>query len=182
VAEIDLLLNGKAFPITLIDVHIKSLSGAETESVQKRRMTQAVKIADYVQTIFDENPEANLVVLGDMNAFQFSDGLVNVVGIISDSQKKGDALMSPDENLTNPDLIDEVMLVPEDDRYSYIYNSTSQVLDHILASPALDSLITDAEFSRGNADALYTWETEDNGALRSSDHDGFVIYFKPPQK
>lgn len=181
VLEADLLIGDTAFPITLIDVHIKSLSDADTEPMQYRRMTQASRIAEYVQGIFDQNPDANVAVLGDMNSFQFSDGLVDVVGIISGTQNPADAVMSPETDLLEPNLINEIKRIPEEERYSYIYNSTSQVLDHVLTSPALDSIVTDAQFSRGNADALYTWENEDNGALRSSDHDGLVIYINPTQ-
>lgn len=182
VAEVSLLIEGDVFTMTVIGVHIKSLSDAETEAMQHRRMTQAVRIAEFAQSIFDANPEANIIVLGDMNAFQFSDGLVDVVGIISDSHKTNEAVMSPEENLLEPNLINQVMRVPTEERYSYIYNSTSQVLDHILTSPSLDAFVTDAQYSRGNADALYPWEAEDNGALRSSDHDGMVIYINPSQE
>lgn len=181
VLEVELLSDAGRFQMTLINLHIKSLSGADTESVQAKRMTQAAMIAGFVQRMIDENPEANIIVLGDMNAFQFSDGLVDVVGIISGTHNPDDGLIAPEEDLLEPNLINQVLRVSEDDRYSYIYNSTSQVLDHILTTSSLDAFVTDIQFSRGNADALYPWEYEDNGALRSSDHDGLVVYINPAQ-
>lgn len=173
----DLLMpDGEPLPVTLINLHIKSLSGVETTSVQQRRMHQGMTVAAYVQAIMNVNPEANVVVLGDLNGFQFSDGLVDVVGIIQGIHEPDDALIAPLEDQLEPDLINQLTRVPEEERYSYIYNHTLQVLDHILVSPALDARITDAQFSRGNADAIRPLAEQDNTPLRTSDHDGFAIY------
>ncbi len=170
------LLADPAVRITLVNLHIKSLSGAETEIVQARRMAQALMVAEYVQALLDEDPQRHVVVLGDLNAFEFSDGLVDVQGILMGDVDPAQALLAPDFDPLEPNLVNQVFRVPPEERYSYIYNSTSQVLDSILTTPGLDAFVTDAQFSRGNADALYPWRDEDNGALRSSDHDGFVVY------
>jgi len=170
------LLADPAVRITLVNLHIKSLSGAETEIVQVRRMAQALMVADYVQALLNADPERHVVVLGDLNAFEVSDGLVDVQGILAGDVDPAEALLSPDYDPLEPNLVNQVFRVPPEDRYSYIYNSTSQVLDSILTTPGLDTYVTDAQFSRGNADALYPWQEEDNGALRSSDHDGLVVY------
>lgn len=182
VLEAELLHGRNSTPITLINLHVKSLSGDETDRVQQRRAEQAVWVAEYVQAILDDDPEANVMVLGDLNAFEFSDGLVDVVGIISGTHNPDNAFVAPEDDQLEPNLINQVMRVPENERYSFIFNSTSQTLDHILTSPALDVLVIDAQFSRGNADAIYTSEFEANGALRSSDHDGFVVYLNPTQE
>lgn len=180
ILEVELLTDrGRSFPVTLVNLHIKSLSGADTETVQAKRMTQAVGVAAYIQQQINLNPDAHIIVLGDLNAFEFSDGLVDVVGIISGTHDPERALMAPESDTLEPDLVNQVMRVPQEDRYSYIYNSTAQVLDHILTTAALDVFVVDAQFSRGNADALYEWDYEDNGALRSSDHDGFVVFIQP---
>jgi len=175
VLEAELLANPEVH-ITLVNLHIKSLSGAETEIVQVRRMAQALMVAEYVQSILFEDPERHVVVLGDLNAFEFSDGLVDVQGILAGDVDPSQALLSPDYDPLEPNLVNQALRVPEENRYSYIYNSTSQVLDNILTTPGLDTFVVDAQFSRGNADALYTNHELDNGAIRSSDHDGFVIY------
>jgi hypothetical protein len=179
VLEVQLLAGDQFFPLTLIGLHNKSLSGATTETVQNERLDQAVYIADYVQGLLDADPDARVVVLGDFNTFEVSDGLVDVAGVIAGTHDPAQALLSPETDSLQPDLINQVLRIPEEDRYSFIFNSTVQVLDHIMTSPALDACVTDAQFSRGNADALYIWETEDNGALRSSDHDGLVVYLNP---
>lgn len=179
VLEVDLLMDdGASMPLTLINLHIKSLAGNDTARVQNRRMAQAAGIASYVQLLIDADPEAHIVVLGDINAFQFSDGLVDVVGIISGTHIPAEALVAPESDLLEPDLINQVMRVPEDDRYSYIYNHTAQVLDHILTTPSLDALVSRVAFSRGNADALRVWFDQE-GPMRLTDHDSFVIYVQP---
>ena len=183
VLEADLLQeNGDVLPITLINLHIKSLIDVETNATQAQRMEQAIMVANFVQALLDVDPDAHIVVLGDMNAFQFTDGLVDVVGIMTGTHNPAESRMSPEADTLEPNLINQVMRVPQDDRYSYIFNSTLQVLDHILTSPALDALVTDAQFSRGNADGFPYWHLEDNGGLRVSDHDGFVIYINPTQE
>lgn len=180
VLEAELLLEDDAvFPVTLINLHNKSLSGSDTTPVQIQRMEQAADTARYIQSRINENPDIHLIVLGDLNAFQFSDGLVDMVGIISGTHDPTAALHAPAEDLLEPNLINQVLRVPEANRYSYIFNHNSQVLDHILTTPGLDALVTDIQISRGNADALLFWAEEDNGAFRSSDHDGIVLYLQP---
>jgi uncharacterized protein len=180
VLEAELITADGVFPITLINLHIRSLNGGETQRVQDKRMMQAVGVAEYIQGRVDENPDINLVVLGDLNAFQFTDGLVDVVGIISGDFDPAEAMTAPAEDTLEPNLINQVMRVAEDDRYSYVFSSNSQVLDHILTTPALDAYVSDAQFSRGNSDALTIWYLDlDKGSMRISDHDGFVIYVRP---
>lgn len=180
VLEADLLTDsGDAVPITVINLHIKSLSGIETNETQLRRMAQAEGIAAYIQSRMDENPDINLIVAGDLNGFQFTDGLVDVVNIIAGTHSRVDTLNAPQQDTLETDLVNQVMRVPAEDRYSYIWNSNLQVLDHILTTPNLDAWVTDAQFSRGNADAITTLAETDDSALRSSDHDGFVIYLRP---
>lgn len=175
VLEAEIILeDGGSFPLTLVNLHIKSLSGIDTEPTQVRRLMQAIRVAEYVQTRIDDN----LIVLGDMNGFQFTDGIVDVVGVIQG--EGGEAYRMPESDPLEPNLISQLDRVPQDERYSYVYNSSYQVLDHALATPVMDGFITDAMFSRGNADALSPWHLDPTvGAARSSDHDGFVIYFRP---
>ena len=178
VLEAELIHEGEAFPITLINVHNRSLSDADTDRVQQKRMLQAMMIAEYVQERLIDNPAVNLVVLGDFNAFQFSDGLVDVMGIITGTHNPSEAIMAPENDLVEPNLINQIMRLPVEERYSFIWNSNPQVLDHILTSPHLDQYVSDIQFGRGNADVPLTWETS-TGAIRSSDHDGLVLYLKP---
>ncbi|MEQ8671919.1 MAG: endonuclease/exonuclease/phosphatase family protein [Aggregatilineales bacterium] len=170
----------QAFSITLINVHNRSLSDADTENVQARRLRQAEAVANYIQELQTNDPEMHIAVLGDFNAFQFSDGLVDVMGIITGTTVSEDALVGGMDDLVEPDFINQVMRVPEEDRYSYVYNGSAQVLDHILTNIALDAYISDAQFARGNSDSPEEWFMDaTRGAMKSSDHDGLVLYIQP---
>lgn len=171
--------DGEAFPLKLINLHNKSLSGIETEDTQERRMYQAMMVAEYVQTLQQQNPDVHVAVLGDINAFQFSDGLVDVVGIITGTHDPAEAVMAPESDIVEPDLINQITRLPADEQYSYMFNGSFQILDHILTTQALDGYVTDAQYGRSNADALTIYAEEDNGAIRSSDHDGLVVYIQP---
>lgn len=180
VLDAELLLDDGVFPITLVNLHIRSLSGSETIHTQMKRMMQAQGVAEYVQMRVDENPAINLVVLGDLNGFQFSDGLVDVVNIIAGTHDPAEALVAPEEDTLEPDLVNQLFRLPPEERYSYVYNGSYQVLDHILTTAALDSFVTEAQFAHGNAEALTTWFYDlDKGPMRTSDHDGFAIFIQP---
>jgi predicted extracellular nuclease len=105
-----------------------------------QRVDQAQAINDYVLDLLSTDPDANIIVLGDMNDFQFSDTLETLAD-------GGDGTAE----LTN--LID--VLATGEDPYTFIFNGNSQVLDHILVSdnlmdkpnaPAIDIVHTNLDF------------------------------------
>jgi len=81
-----------------------------------QRNQQAQVVNDFVDAILAANPNANIVVLGDLNDFQFSTPLATLKGGV----------------LNN--LMDTL---PLSERYSYVYDGNSQALDHILVSNSL---------------------------------------------
>jgi hypothetical protein len=190
-----LLLDGTvdgAFPISVMVLHMRSLGGIETERTQQKRFEQATSVAQKVQDIQTANPNVNLVVIGDFNAFEFTDGYVDLAGII-----KGD--FDPDQSLVcsfnscidlvTPDLTDELLNIASSERYSFIFRDSfnpdgsrgdAQILDHAMTSQSLARFVTGLQFARGNADAAEEL-VEDDGTLddfrlRASDHDGLVLY------
>lgn len=80
-------------------------------SSEIQRAKQATLLNQFVKQTLSQNSQANIVLLGDFNDFQFSNTL-NVL--------KG-------QELTN--LVDTL---PSNERYSYVYEGNSQTLDHIL--------------------------------------------------
>ncbi|GAB3796564.1 5'-nucleotidase C-terminal domain-containing protein [Virgibacillus kimchii] len=107
---------------------------------QRRDMAELVN--DFVGDIKAENPNENVVVLGDMNDFEFS---------------------APLNILEGDELTNMMMSVPEEERYTYIYEGNSQVLDHVLVSNHLAD-VTETDVLHVNADF-----TDMHG--RASDHD-----------
>ena len=77
------------------------------------RHAQAQAVNDFVDQILGLDPQANVIVLGDLNDFEFSE----TVGIL-----EGGVLTS---------LMDTL---PQAERYSYDFEGNSQVLDQILVS------------------------------------------------
>ncbi|MGZ5445774.1 MAG: lamin tail domain-containing protein [Thermoanaerobaculia bacterium] len=142
--------NGAPFPIAVIAVHQRSLIGIETTRVQQKRQAQSENLAGYVNAL---PSGTRLVVTGDFNAFEFTDGYVDVMGILTSTA-----------SLTN-----QVFLSPAPERYSYIQNGVAQVLDHSLTSSAMNPWVRDLNFAHANADKPF----EPNPA---SDHDGVVLF------
>jgi hypothetical protein len=84
-----------------------------------QRLQQAQVEHDFVNAIVTADPSADVIVLGDLNDFQFAPALSVLKG-------SGD--------LTLHALVETL---PLNERYSYIFEGNSQALDHILVSRSL---------------------------------------------
>ena len=170
---------GADFEFAVLNNHTRSLGGIDDPSdgdrVRSKRLQQAQSIAQMVQD-FQSAPGADpLVVLGDLNAFQFSDSYVDVVGQISGTAVETDNLVW-EANITTPVLTNQVSTLAAGEQYSFIFEGSAQVLDHALTTTAMNPLVRGFEFGRGNADAARILLDDDSTPLRSSDHDGFVLF------
>jgi predicted extracellular nuclease len=92
------------------------------QSSAVQRTGQATAVHDFVQKIQKVDKEADIVVLGDLNDYQFSPALAAL--------KTG----STSGNGT-PALVDLITTLPQDEQYTYVFDGLSEVLDHILVSP-----------------------------------------------
>ena len=171
--------NGMPFPFAVQVNHTRSLSGIDDPidgpRVRQKRLEQAQSIAAKVDAFQDANPTVPIVVIGDLNAYEFTDGYVDVVGQISGDAVPADNLLS-DTNLTTPALTKQATLVASGDRYSFIFRGNGQVLDHALTNYVADIFARGMEFGRGNPDAPEINLDDDTNALYSSDHDGLVLF------
>ncbi len=175
-----------SFPIAVMAIHNRSLLSIEDPvqglRVRKKRFLQAVSIAEKVEAMQAADPDRRLVVTGDFNAFEFTDGYVDTVGVITGDFDPLDNLVCTEEDcngLPDNDLFDEAFAVPASDRYSFVFGGNAQVLDHALTSAGLAAEISGVEYGRGNADAyadLLFDTAPANLPLRSSDHDGLVVF------
>jgi predicted extracellular nuclease len=102
-------------------------------STEAARHEQAASVNAFVDSIFDAEEKAHVIVLGDINDFEFSE----TTQILTE----GGVLTSLMETLPKPE------------RYSYVFEGNSQVLDQILFSPnmmrgleAYDVVHVNAEF------------------------------------
>ncbi len=170
------IANGSNFPIQVLVVHNRSLSGIDSkEYVPRKRLEQAQFVAGVVQDIQAADSNVNLVVTGDFNAYQFSDGYVDVLGQITGTAVEG-ASMLWQPSPVSPILTNQVNLIDQDQQYSFVYQGSAQVLDHALTTQNLNSLVTEFVYARGNSDAPANLVNNDINAMRASDHDGIVLF------
>jgi predicted extracellular nuclease len=87
-----------------------------TRLSEVQRHGQAQVVNSFVDSILALDPKANVIVLGDINDFEFSETVSILEGGVMSS------LMNT---------------LPKDERYSYVFEGNSQVLDQILASTNL---------------------------------------------
>lgn len=184
---------------TVIDNHLRSLSGIDNLStvsnqvnahrVRQKKLRQAVGLACEAQAYQTANPGRPLILIGDFNAFQFSDGYADTLGIVRgdsdpasseysiDFVPPGERCANPfNGQIVSPALAEAVFSLPEDQRYSFYFSGVPQELDHALLSEAATARFEGIAYGRGNSDARKSEETIAGSALRSSDHDGFVVY------
>jgi hypothetical protein len=95
----------------------------------------------------------------------------------------GEALIPGTDNV-NPDLTNTVLSLPAHEQYSFVFEGSAQVLDHILISQAFQSSVTGLQYARANSDAAEIFEPDGTTVLRASDHDGLVLFVKnsPPNE
>ncbi len=184
-----LLLEGSSelafgtFPIAVMAVHNRSLGGidgSEALRVRVKRLLQAESIALKVQDLQTAVANLRLVVTGDFNAFEFTDGHVDALGVIAGNFNPATSLVCSESScqgdIVEPNLDNQVLWLPGDERYSFIFRGNAQVLDHALTSAKLADEISGIEYGRGNADAAVDLINDGGHVLRSSDHDGLVVY------
>jgi uncharacterized repeat protein (TIGR01451 family) len=116
-----------------------------------QRIQQAQVVNDFVDAILALDADANVIVMGDLNDFQFSTPISDTLA--------ADVLT----NLVNT--------LPVEERYSYLYDGNSEVLDQILTSDHLfDDAFVDYDAVHVNAEFAFSYS-------RPSDHDPVVARF-----
>lgn len=176
VLEAEYLGNGAPFAFTVMVNHTRSLIDVETSAtVRQKRLNQAQWIAQWMQDYQTANPTRPFIMVGDLNAFEFTDGYVDVIGqMIGNVVPTDNMLSGPD--LVDPNLTIQALSVPAIDRYSYLNEGTAQVLDHAITTQYTDTWVRGFQYGRGNADAAIQYSYDAATPLRSSDHDGAVLF------
>lgn len=153
--------NGEA--VTLVNNHFSSKGGSapilgieqnfadrqEDVTVNgslDERQAQSEAVQEFVSGLLSNDGNANVVVLGDLNEFEF---------------------VSPVTELeTDAGLVNLTNTLAENERYTFIFQGNSQSLDHILVS---DNLANVAEFDIVLVNSEFAETPE-----RASDHDPLV--------
>jgi hypothetical protein len=124
------------------------------QSSATQRAGQALVVHNFVGSILRAQPQAEVVVLGDLNDYQFSPAL-NVL-------KTGSA-----DGTGSSSLTDLITTLPVDQQYTYVFDGISQVLDHILVTRR----VRDYTYQVIHVNAEYHDQV--------SDHDPQVVQFRP---
>ncbi|WP_030322548.1 endonuclease/exonuclease/phosphatase family protein [Streptomyces flavochromogenes] len=129
------------------DESIVSHHQPPVRSSEAKRLLQAQSVNGFVKQLLAVEKQADVLVVGDINDFEFSG--------TTEALTDGGALYPAVKSL------------PRSERYSYVFQGNSQVLDQILTSPGVhhfeyDSVHINAEF-----------------ADQDSDHDPQVLRFRP---
>ncbi|WP_405738071.1 endonuclease/exonuclease/phosphatase [Streptomyces sp. NBC_00028] len=132
------------------DYGLTSATQPVPRSSEVQRHQQATLVNAFVKDVLDTQKNADVVALGDINDYEFSD----TAKILE----------------TDGALWSAIKSLPKSERYSYVYQGNAQVLDQILVSPSIrrgcdfeyDSVHVNSEFND-----------------QISDHDPQVLRFKP---
>ncbi|WP_374058093.1 endonuclease/exonuclease/phosphatase family protein [Marinitenerispora sediminis] len=107
-------------------------------SSEQQRNAQADLVRGFVDELTAADPDANVLVVGDLNDFQFSRTLET---------------LTADGGLHNP-----MTELPAEERYNYVYDGNAQALDHMLVTPRVahrvryDIVHLNAEFHDQSSD------------------------------
>jgi uncharacterized protein len=172
-------------PVTVILNHLRSLIDVNSHEpfgtsgftlgarVREKRRLQAEDLADLIASHINDN----LVVLGDMNAFEVNDGLVDVIGTLKGAPAQSDQVTEPSFDRWDYALFDLPESLPAEERYSYVFEGNAQVLDHLLVNRAMRDRLARFTYSRSNSDFPESFESDFSVTTRISDHDAAVAYF-----
>jgi len=175
---------GPALPVTVIVNHLRSLNGVEEADgrVRAKRLAQAEFLADLIQARQDADPAEHIVSVGDYNAFEFSDGFVDVIGTVKGTPASPDevVLASASAHPVEPNLVDLANGLPAVQRYSYNFDGNAQSLDHVLVTQNLLPLLAGFHHGRVDADFPEIYRNDATRPERLSDHDPLVAIFDFP--
>ncbi|MEO1086456.1 MAG: endonuclease/exonuclease/phosphatase family protein, partial [Acidobacteriota bacterium] len=139
----------------VVNLHFRSKGGDDSpfgarQPPQRRsevqRTEQAEAVADLVDSLLAVDPDAWVVVLGDLN------------------EHRG----RPPLDVLEERLVNLVAQVPPEERYTYVYRGQGQILDHVLVSPSV------ARSAAPEIDIVHV-AADYADAHRASDHDPLVV-------
>jgi predicted extracellular nuclease len=145
--------------VTLVNVHSTSRLGSDplygaqqppADAGDGARTAQAQGVRNWIDAKLAVDPAAKIAVVGDFNGFTWENAI---------------------KALTNGGKLQDLnILLPEEERYSYMFDGNQQQIDHIIATT---NLLQVAEFDNVHLNA----QQPDNLQL-STDHDAVIAVFQ----
>ena len=178
--EGDVALSQDSLSLNVLVVHMRSRGGIDDavdgERVRSKRLQQANSVAVMIDDIITEDPDKSLYVIGDFNAFEFTDGYVDVIGQITGEAVEADNLVWEAPLFAADPLTQAVQTLAAEEQYSFVFRGSAQVLDNAIMNDVGLMNLMEMQYVRGQADANLNNEDDDATSLRSTDHDGFVLF------
>jgi uncharacterized protein len=172
-----------SLPFTMVVNHLRSLLSIDDPvdgaRVRAKREAQAEFLANLLQS--HQAAGENVVSVCDCNSFEFSDGYVDVLGTILGHPVPADQVVLASPDLVDPDFTDLITTLPHDQQYTYDFNGSHQVLDHIVVSQGMLAQLSRFAVARNDADFPEAFRNDPNRPERISDHDMPVAYFTLPE-
>lgn len=134
---------------------------------ETQRHEQARLVRAWIDDLLRADPAAKVVVAGDVNDFEFSVTTDLLVDIL--------------EGSGSTSMTDLPRTQPAAERWTYVFDGNSQVLDHILISPALATTTTSLErpWRPGVSEPAFVHDIVHTNAAfhdQESDHDPQVVH------
>jgi predicted extracellular nuclease len=126
------------------------------QAAESDREAQLGALNEVVDLIMAEDKDARVIVLGDFNTFEFTDDLTEILPGTLDGKAIMKTLLTENE---------------DDNRYTFIFDGNSQVLDHMFATR---SLLEGAEFDIVHVNVDFN---RLRNATTASDHEPLVGRF-----
>lgn len=198
--------NGQDFPLTVINTHLKAMGDhentgpaggaytcfnfaadgttpvADGDGIRNRakRQQNAEFTAGLVQDLQEANPDQPIVLIGDLNAFEFNDGYADLTNTIAGTPPNDDETVVEGDgiDLVNPDLV-VLAQVSDTPLYSYTFQGNAQAIDQVLVNEMVLLNVIGMprlEYARVNADFHQGDVTGTGNAFGSSDHDPSLAF------
>ncbi|MCP4658523.1 MAG: hypothetical protein GY856_24180 [bacterium] len=164
-------------PLTIIANKFKTKRGEDprmnvsdhpVRNTEPQRKAQARAVRRFVNSLLAADPNALVIVTGDLGDFQFAEpeeGVDHPIGILEG--------MGDEVKFTN--LID---LEDEAEAFTFIWQGNSMVLSHLLMSPALVKRCVGADILHFNAGFPDHLSSDPSTPLRASDRDPLEARFE----
>jgi hypothetical protein len=160
--------------------HLRSLGSIDDPvdgpRVRAKREAEAEYLANLIQARQTTDPTEPIISVGDYNAFEVSDGYVDVLGAIKGTPAPASQVVLSSPSLVNPPLTDLLGMLPAAQQYSYVFDGDAQTLDHELVTQSLVKRMNRVAYARNDADFPETFRNDATRPERISDHDLAVAY------
>lgn len=187
----------------VLNVHVNDRTGVDSGATgaRERRFEQAKSIASTLQGLQHEsqNAGAPLYLAGKLNAFNHTDGYVDVTGLLGGTYFNDENLLDlgvqagVTDNPVSPVLVDIMQIVPTSKQISATFTeafgavqgetdrtiAVGAALDHLMLTHHARQITLEYDVARANADAPEDLQANGSGAVGSSPFDALLVKVSP---